>query len=284
MMKTKFVLTFLFILSGLTLSAQSAVYSDGQVFFRYNDTQCTQAYVAGTFNGWTAEQSPMKRDSNGTWTYQTSLPYGQVLKYKFKADDRWVTTRDLYEPGGEGDDFGGYLGVVNTIPPPPPRYDEFEAEDYFLPGLSASLAQPFEGEKLYTGLNFHYTLLTGVVEGSNDDFGGYYSVYTEIGYYKEQESSPNDDIFFITQMGISMSFEKMNRRTRNILIPYFGARFGSIVFQGNSPGLLVEPLLGIVAFYFEPAILKYDASLMLSSVNLDTTIGLRHSLALSVNF
>ena len=46
-------------------------------------------YVAGSFNDWSPEAHPMKRDKSGLWTARIDLPPGRY-EFKFVVDGEWV--------------------------------------------------------------------------------------------------------------------------------------------------------------------------------------------------
>ncbi len=66
-----------------------------KVTFRVNGKQiggAKQVAVAGEFNGWKPEQTPMKALKNGDFTATVVLPKGQEYQYRFILDDqRWYT-------------------------------------------------------------------------------------------------------------------------------------------------------------------------------------------------
>jgi len=168
---------------------------------------------------------------------------------------------------------------------PPERAQASEpVRNAFLPGLATSVLIPFEIEKVYVGGSFHYSLIQGVTQArGSQDFGGYYEWYAEIGFFKEIDSTFNDDIFFTYQMGMNLSFEKFARRSRNALIPYFGAKVGGIYINGVGEGMLLEPVLGLVVIQNAFLNVTYDAGLFLTTADLANYIGARQSLVFNFN-
>lgn len=71
--------------------------------------------VAGTFNNWQIDATPLNRDADGTWRLSLSLPPGRY-EYKFVIDGRWCC-----EPGFDGmyDGRGGCVcneyGTMNRV-------------------------------------------------------------------------------------------------------------------------------------------------------------------------
>lgn len=182
-------------------------------------------------------------------------------------------------------------GAPDSAPAEAPRPSRpASRNNAFLPGLSWSWLVPFEDSRRYQGANFHYAFIQGVTSSRNSsDFGGYYETYAEIGFYKEQNSSFSEDIFFQYSLGVNLSFEKFLASSRTVLVPYFGARAGGLYL--NDPngsgearnGLLLEPVLGAVVFLTPWFNLNYDAALFLNTVDLPGLIGVRHSVVLNVN-
>ncbi|MBQ4379536.1 MAG: hypothetical protein II821_10140 [Treponema sp.] len=154
----------------------------------------------------------------------------------------------------------------------------------FLPGLSVSMLTGFENNKNYPGFDFHYAFIQGVTEAaSSTDFGGYYEIYAEIGFYKELHSKINDDIFFTYSLGTNISFEKFGHGVRKFLVPYFGAKVGGIYFNNKDSGLLLEPVLGIVLANTNKVKINYNAGLFLNTVMLSDMIGIHNSLVFNLN-
>ena len=158
------------------------------------------------------------------------------------------------------------------------------ARKAFLPGVSASMISEFGNSNIYPGFNFHYVFVEGVSRPKNSySFGGYYEWYSEIGFFKELNSSMTNDIFFTCASGMNLSFEKFQTSSRNFLIPYFGAKFGGVFFTKGSSGFFVEPTLGTVLIETENLIVNYDCGLFLNSADLSGRIGLHNSLLVNFN-
>lgn len=45
-------------------------------------------FLAGTFNGWNCEATPMQRQADGSWSVSLRLPSG-YYEYKFLVDGSW---------------------------------------------------------------------------------------------------------------------------------------------------------------------------------------------------
>ena len=63
-----------------------------QTFQYVSDVPLKSVSVAGTFNVWNKDATPLKLDSDGrTWSVKLSVPYGKV-QYKFVIDgEKWIT-------------------------------------------------------------------------------------------------------------------------------------------------------------------------------------------------
>ena len=67
-----------------------------------------KVYLAGTFNGWNAEATPMKKEG-AEFVIDLFLPVGEY-QYKFVADGQWITDEMAvrFQPDG----YGGQNSVV----------------------------------------------------------------------------------------------------------------------------------------------------------------------------
>lgn len=61
-----------------------------KVEFVLHASEAKTVAVAGTFNGWDAARTPLKRGGDGTWKASVSLPTGRH-EYRFVVDDQWVS-------------------------------------------------------------------------------------------------------------------------------------------------------------------------------------------------
>jgi cyclomaltodextrinase len=80
-----------------------------KVHFTYAPTAPHQRVVlAGTFNGWSTDATPMRLEG-GKWVTTLLLPVGEY-QYKFVADGNWITDRaaEKFHPDG----YGGRNSVV----------------------------------------------------------------------------------------------------------------------------------------------------------------------------
>src|SRR6185312_1548006 len=72
----------------------------------------SQVAVAGSFNGWNAAATPLRRIDKNTWAADIPLGAGRYV-YQFVIDGhRWVP--DPHAPRDPGDDFGATNSVVTV--------------------------------------------------------------------------------------------------------------------------------------------------------------------------
>lgn len=72
--------------------------SSEEVRFRCRAPGASAVYVAGGFNGWSADATPMKADAEGEWVATVALPKGRH-EFKFVIDGEWCCGPDC--PGLE---------------------------------------------------------------------------------------------------------------------------------------------------------------------------------------
>lgn len=66
--------------------------------------------VAGDFNGWRAEATPLRRGEGGAWSVLVPLAPGRRYEYAFLVDGEWVA--DPGAPASAEDGFGGRNAVM----------------------------------------------------------------------------------------------------------------------------------------------------------------------------
>ncbi|ACG75004.1 glycoside hydrolase family 13 domain protein [Anaeromyxobacter sp. K] len=67
--------------------------------------------VAGDFNGWKPEVTPLRRGADGVWTVEVPLRPGRRYEYMFVVDGSWTT-----DPGARAladDGFGGKNAILD---------------------------------------------------------------------------------------------------------------------------------------------------------------------------
>ena len=88
--------------------------SDGLVRFRMLAPDAEQVFVAGDFNGWSADATPLSRRSGGWWETTLELPPGS---YQFIYLVDGTATTPPRAATSVDDGFGGENGLF-TVPRP----------------------------------------------------------------------------------------------------------------------------------------------------------------------
>ncbi|MCD6423078.1 MAG: glycogen-binding domain-containing protein [Elusimicrobia bacterium] len=84
---------------------------EGGILFSYNAPDAASVVIAGSFNNWNTNASPLKKNKNGIWTIVLPLSSG-TYQYKFVVDGNWVP--DPNNPNTADDGYGGVNSVVNV--------------------------------------------------------------------------------------------------------------------------------------------------------------------------
>ena len=78
-----------------------------RVTFKYaNEEQAESAVLAGEFNGWSLQQTPMKKLKDNSFSATLSLPAGQTYRFRYVLDGGvWVNDpeADGYAPNEYGE-------------------------------------------------------------------------------------------------------------------------------------------------------------------------------------
>jgi len=83
-----------------------------EIILTYFDTEAREVKVAGDFNGWNPESSPLINTGAGKWIIRLMLRSGQY-EYRFVVDGRWSE-----DPGASqrvANPHGGFNAVL-TVP------------------------------------------------------------------------------------------------------------------------------------------------------------------------
>ncbi len=114
--RRKCVVTLLTAALAVTLAGPVSASQDGRapaalkkVHFAYTPAgRHSQVALAGTFNGWSTDATPMRLEG-GRWVATLLLPAGEY-EYKFVADGEWITDgkAEKFEPDG----YGGRNSVI----------------------------------------------------------------------------------------------------------------------------------------------------------------------------
>lgn len=84
---------------------------DGGIQLTYRNPGASRVTLAGSFNGWNADQLPLTGDGKGNWVIVHSLAAGKH-EYKFVADGIWFA--DPENPDTQSDPYGGTNSLVNV--------------------------------------------------------------------------------------------------------------------------------------------------------------------------
>lgn len=86
-----------------TPTTTPAVATTRPVTFVLMDLNAHRVFLSGEFNGWSADQTPLKRNHTGHWETTLDLPPGRY-QYKFVVDGQWIpdpsATEYVYNPHG----------------------------------------------------------------------------------------------------------------------------------------------------------------------------------------
>jgi 1,4-alpha-glucan branching enzyme len=82
------------------------------VHVEFSHPTASAVAIAGTFNDWRPEATPMIPMGQGRWLKNLALPPGRY-EYLFVADGTWVA--DPLAPAAVGNPFGGVNSVM-TVP------------------------------------------------------------------------------------------------------------------------------------------------------------------------
>ncbi|WP_448375438.1 glucodextranase DOMON-like domain-containing protein [Fervidobacterium sp.] len=105
------VAVFLLLLSVLSLAALKI--QGNKVVFTFTYPQANTVHLAGTFNNWSTNANPMRREGD-TWITELELKAG-TYQYKFVIDGGKVWKEDPDAPGYTDDGFGGKNGVFTLV-------------------------------------------------------------------------------------------------------------------------------------------------------------------------
>ena len=82
-----------------------------KVSFQVLQPQAKSVYVAGSFNGWKPERSPLLHKGNGRWVGDLTVEPGRY-EYLFVVDGRWMADPNARE--SVSNPFGGQNSVIEV--------------------------------------------------------------------------------------------------------------------------------------------------------------------------
>ena len=74
-----------------------------------------RVFVAGDFNGWNGQQTPMCQDRQGVWRVEVELPVGKRFEFRYVVDNHWLT--DWRSDGITTNPYGTQNSIVETTLP-----------------------------------------------------------------------------------------------------------------------------------------------------------------------
>ena len=80
------------------------------VLFRVRAPGATLVTLAGTFNSWNTDFTPLQKGADGVWSVTLTLKPGLTYQYKYLVDGHWIP--DPANPIAEEDGCGGYNSVL----------------------------------------------------------------------------------------------------------------------------------------------------------------------------
>ena len=97
--------------TGLKMTLQPVPSETVYVRLALIDPQAQSVAIAGDFNGWKPERTPLHRSGNGLWTLTIPLRPGRY-QYMYRVDGRWVTDPSASEWSPDG--FGEENAVLDV--------------------------------------------------------------------------------------------------------------------------------------------------------------------------
>ncbi len=79
-----------------------------RVVFTFEAPDANNVFLAGSFNNWSTNADPMKKNSEGVWTKAKILQKG-VHEYKFIVDNKWILDPSCQNTSTNAD------GTVNSV-------------------------------------------------------------------------------------------------------------------------------------------------------------------------
>ncbi len=115
MKKLVLVVTAL-LLAVLPVVAQSSVSlelpDELVLVFRYENADAATVNIAGPFQGWDPEATPMEQVEPGIWEYRLDVTAADSITFKYVVDGEYLGSMEGLAPSTSEDGFGGKNGVV----------------------------------------------------------------------------------------------------------------------------------------------------------------------------
>lgn len=84
------------------------------VSFTLRAPEARSAFLAGTFNGWSAEALPMRKGAKGIWSVSVKLEPGRH-EYKFVVDGEWCARAADSSESDSADCVANAFGTENRV-------------------------------------------------------------------------------------------------------------------------------------------------------------------------
>lgn len=101
-------------------SGSGVIDDNGTIIFRYEDTEASSVYVAGSFNNWDKTKTPMTKNSNEVWEVRVRVgDSAQNVEYKFvvNGSDWYVDPLNTKTQNGNSlVQFPEYKGRIVSLP------------------------------------------------------------------------------------------------------------------------------------------------------------------------
>lgn len=115
-MKKALLIVTALLLAAIPVFAQSTVSlelpDELELVFRYENADAESVNIAGGFQGWDQEATPMEEVEEGVWEYRLAVSKSDNLTFKYVVDGEYLSSMEGLAPATTEDGFGGKNGVV----------------------------------------------------------------------------------------------------------------------------------------------------------------------------
>jgi hypothetical protein len=91
--------------------------------FKYDNPEAGSVSIAGPFQGWDKEKTPMSKE-DGVWVYRMKVTPGDNITFKYVVDGEYLSSMEGLAPATTEDGYGGKNGVVAVADIVPSGDDE----------------------------------------------------------------------------------------------------------------------------------------------------------------
>ncbi len=222
--------------------------ADG-ILFTYKDAGAGAVFLAGSFNGWNATDTPLAKDSGGVWSVVKKLDSGSY-EYKFVVDGNWVA--DPENPDTSADPYGGVNSVVTV-----------DAKGRVVAAAAAPAAAAPLGTTLATKMTMSGRYLTRFEMAKN---------IQSDPRYRLLRPSQSVDLNFITQVN-----DLVDAYTRLRMDSNENVILNNITGNLDEASLFVHPdKFSINAYWNREIFTSKDPMNLVGNIDYDATIGNDH--------